>query len=220
MIAVFYPLSSSLNHRRAFGTATAHGLLMEKGKRVAIYGRVSTGEQSVDMQVSELTDYAQNRGWLIVDQYLDCGVSGSKESRPALNRLMNDARQRKFDILLVCKIDRFGRSLKHVVNSLAELESLGVAFVSLRDSLDLSSPAGRLMAQLLGAISEFERSLITERVRAGIRNARNKGRRLGRPRLEVDKGRIARLRSNGAIDCSASRSVGIFSCFVMRAAIG
>jgi len=156
---------------------------MEKGNRVAIYGRVSTGEQSVDMQVSELTDYAQNRGWLIVDRYLDCGVSGSKESRPALNRLMNDARQRKFDILLVWKIDRFGRSLKHLVNSLAELEEVGVAFVSLRDSLDLSSPAGRLMAQLLGAISEIERSLITERVRAGIRNGRSKGRRLGRPRL-------------------------------------
>ena len=155
---------------------------MEKGKRVAIYGRVSTADQSVDMQASELTDYALNRGWQIVDRYLDCGVSGSKESRPALNRLMNDARQRKFDILLVWKIDRFGRSLKHLVNSLAELENVGVAFVSLRDSLDLSSPAGRLMAQLLGAISEFERSLITERVRAGIRNARAKGRRLGRPR--------------------------------------
>jgi DNA invertase Pin-like site-specific DNA recombinase len=190
---------------------------MEKGKRVAIYGRVSTGEQSVDMQVSELTDYALNRGWLIVDQYLDCGVSGSKESRPALNRLMNDARQRKFDILLVWKIDRFGRSLKHLVNSLAELESVGVAFVSLRDSLDLSSPAGRLMAQLLGAISEFERSLITERVRAGIRNARSKGRRLGRPRLEVDNGRIARLRSNGASLRAISEQLGVSLGTVHRA---
>jgi len=97
-------------------------------------------------------------------EYLDEGVSGSRESRPALNRLMNDAKQRKFDILLVWKIDRFGRSLKHLVNSLAELESIGIAFVSFRDSLDLSSAAGRLMAQLLGAISEFESSLITERV--------------------------------------------------------
>lgn len=182
---------------------------MEKGNRVAIYGRVSTGEQSADMQVSELTDYALNRGWQIVDRYLDCGVSGSKESRPALNRLMNDARQRKFDILLVWKIDRFGRSLKHLVNSLAELENVGVAFVSLRDSLDLSSPAGRLMAQLLGAISEFERSLITERVRAGIRNARAKGRRLGRPPLEVDQARIARLRANGASLRAISDQLGI-----------
>jgi DNA invertase Pin-like site-specific DNA recombinase len=153
---------------------------MEKGNRVAIYGRVSTGEQSVDMQVSELTDYAQNRGWLIVDRYLDCGVSGSKESRPALNRLMNDARQRKFDILLVWKIDRFGRSLKHLVNSLAELENVGVAFISLRDSLDLSSPAGRLMAQLLGAISEFERSLIAESVRAGLQECQAQRQTVGK----------------------------------------
>src|SRR5215470_7238909 len=123
----------------------------QQQKRAVIYGRVSTEEQSVDMQVSELTDYAERRGWLLVGQYLDRGVSGSKESRPALNQLMNDARQRRFDILLVWKIDRFGRSLKHLVNSLAELEDLGIAFVSLRDSLDLSSPAGRLMAQLLGA---------------------------------------------------------------------
>ena len=190
---------------------------MEKPKRIAIYGRVSTGEQNVEMQVSELTDYANNRGWIIVDRYLDCGVSGSKESRPALNRLMNDARQRKFDILLVWKIDRFGRSLKHLVNSLAELENVGVAFVSLRDSLDLSSPAGRLMAQLLGAISEFERSLITERVRAGIRNARNKGRKLGRPRLEVDHGRIVRLRSNGASLRAISDQLGVSLGSVHRA---
>jgi DNA invertase Pin-like site-specific DNA recombinase len=122
---------------------------------------------------------------------------------------MTDARQRKFDILLVWKIDRFGRSLKHLVNSLAELESVGVAFVSLRDSLDLSSPAGRLMAQLLGAISEFERSLITERVRAGIRNARNRGRRLGRPRLDVDHIRISRLRASGTSLRGISEQLGI-----------
>ena len=117
--------------------------------RVAIYGRVSTDGQSVDLQVNELREYVAKRNWVIVEEYLDV-ISGSKESRPALNRLMADARQRKFDILLVWKIDRFGRSLKHLVNSLAELENVGVAFVSLRDSLDLSSPAGRLMAQLLG----------------------------------------------------------------------
>ena len=187
------------------------------GTRVAIYCRVSTDGQSVDLQVNDLQEYATRRGWQIIEQYLDVGVSGSKESRPALNRLMNDARQRKFDILLVWKIDRFGRSLKHLVNSLAELESVGVAFVSLRDSLDLSSPAGRLMAQLLGAIGEFERSLITERVRAGIRNARNKGRRLGRPRLEVDGGRIARLRAAGTPLRAISKQLGISVGSVHRA---
>jgi putative DNA-invertase from lambdoid prophage Rac len=182
---------------------------MKKGNRVAIYGRVSTGEQSVDMQVSDPTDYAQNRGWIIVDRYLDCGVSGSKESRPALNRLMNDARQRKFDVLLVWKIDRFGRSLKHLVNSLAELESVGVAFVSLRDSLDLSSPAGRLMAHLLGAISEFERSLIAERVRAGLQNAKRRGKRLGRPHLAVDLAKVASLRDSGALWRTISKQMGL-----------
>jgi DNA invertase Pin-like site-specific DNA recombinase len=185
--------------------------------RVAIYGRVSTDGQSVDLQVNELREYAARRNWHIVEEYLDVGVSGTKESRPALNRLMTDARQRKFDILLVWKIDRFGRSLKHLVNSLAELENVGVAFVSLRDSLDLSSPAGRLMAQLLGAISEFERSLITERVRAGIRNARNRGRRLGRPRLEIDQARISRLRANGASLRGISEQLGISLGSVHRA---
>jgi DNA invertase Pin-like site-specific DNA recombinase len=189
-----------------------------KTERVALYARVSTlVGQSPEMQLVELREYAGRRGWLVVEEYVDHGVSGTKESRPALNRLMADARQRKFDILFVWKIDRFGRSLKHLVNSLAELESMGVAFVSLRDSLDLSSPAGRLMAQLLGAISEFERSLITERVRAGIRNARNKGRRLGRPRLEVDNGRIARLRANGASLRAISEQLGISVGSVHRA---
>ncbi len=187
-----------------------------KDNRVVIYGRVSTEHQSVDVQLVELRDYVARRGWQLVAEYVD-HVSGAKESRPSLNRMMSDARQRKFDILLVWKIDRFGRSLKHLVNSLAELESVGVAFVSLRDSLDLSSPAGRLMAQLLGAISEFERSLITERVRAGIRNARNKGRRLGRPPLEVDSGRIARLRAAGTSLRAISKQLGISLGSVHRA---
>ncbi len=122
---------------------------------------------------------------------------------------MNDARQRKFDVLLVWKIDRFGRSLKHLVNSLAELESVGVAFVSLRDSLDLSSPAGRLMAQLLGAISEFERSLIAERVRAGLQNAKRRGKRLGRPHLAVDLAKVASLRDSGASWRTISKQMGL-----------
>lgn len=113
-----------------------------RANRVALYGRVSTDGQRVDLQVNELREYADRRDWRIIEEYLDVGVSGSKKSRTALNRLMSDARQRKFDVVLVWKIDRFGRSLKHLVNSLAELESQGVAFVSLRDSLDLSSPPG------------------------------------------------------------------------------
>jgi DNA invertase Pin-like site-specific DNA recombinase len=191
--------------------------MKSKLNTVAIYCRVSTDGQSVDLQVNELREYAIKREWRVFEEYLDVGFSGAKESRPALNRLMADARQRKFDILLVWKIDRFGRSLKHLVNSLAELETVGVHFVSFRDSLDLSSPAGRLMAQLLGAISEFERTLITERVRAGIRNARSKGRRLGRPRIEVDSGRVARLKASGASLRAISKQLGISVGSVHRA---
>src|SRR5882672_2286022 len=115
------------------------------------------------MQLVELREYAARRGWQVFQEYVDHGVSGAKESRPALNRLMNDARQRKFDIVSVWRIDRYGRSLRHLVNSLADLESVGVVFVSLRDSIDLTSASGKLMAQLL-AMAEFERSLIQERV--------------------------------------------------------
>jgi DNA invertase Pin-like site-specific DNA recombinase len=186
---------------------------MSSSSRVGLYARVSTlAGQSPEMQLVELREYATRRGWLVIEEYVDHGVSGAKESRPALNRLMADAKQRRFDLVAVWKIDRFGRSLKHLVNALAELESLGVAFVSLKDSLDLTTASGRLLFQLVAAMAEFERSLIQERVRAGIRNARAKGRRLGRPRLDVNHGRIGRLRANGAslraISKQLSMSVG------------
>jgi DNA invertase Pin-like site-specific DNA recombinase len=111
---------------------------------------------------------------------------------------MADASQRKFDAVLVWKLDRFGRSLRHLVNALAELEALGLTFISLRDNLDLSTPSGRLMFQIIGAMAEFERSLIQERVRAGLRNARAKGKRLGRPRADVNETQVADLRHLGA----------------------
>ena len=133
------------------------------------------------MQTRELEEYCQRRGWQVAGCYVDTGVSGSKESRPELNRLRTDAHQRRFDAVLVWKLDRFGRSLRHLVNALAEFESLGISFVSLRDNLDLSTPSGRLMFQIIGAMAEFERSLIVERVKAGMRNARAKGKRIGRP---------------------------------------
>jgi DNA invertase Pin-like site-specific DNA recombinase len=156
--------------------------------RVALYARVSTlnGHQDPEMQLSELREYATRRGLTIHEEYVDQGVSGSKESRPALNRLMTDAQKCKFDAILVWKIDRFGRSLKHLVNSLADLGAYGITFISLRDNLDLSTPSGRLMFQIIGAMAEFERALIQERVRAGLRNAKAKGKRIGRPRQPVD----------------------------------
>jgi DNA invertase Pin-like site-specific DNA recombinase len=166
--------------------------------QVALYARVSTlNNQDPEMQLAELREYAGRRGWEIIEEFTDQGVSGCKESRPALNRLMADACRRRFDAVLVWKIDRFGRSLKHLVNALAELAALGVAFISLRDNLDLSTPSGRLMFQIIGAMAEFERALIQERVRAGLRNARNKGKKLGRPRVTVDASKIAFLRTQG-----------------------
>jgi len=167
--------------------------------RVALYARVSTlNGQHPEMQLSELREYGARRGWQIVGEYVDEGISGSRERRPQLDRLMADAHRRKFDLIGVWKIDRFGRSLKHLVNALADLDAYGVAFVSLRDNIDLSTPSGRLMFQIIGAMAEFERSLIQERVRAGLRNAVARGVRLGRPKRTVDADQIARLRASGA----------------------
>jgi DNA invertase Pin-like site-specific DNA recombinase len=167
--------------------------------RVAIYARVSTTNHGQDsgLQTRDMHQFAEARGWKLVDEYVDSGVSGSTDSRPELNRLMADAKRRKFDVVLVWKLDRFGRSLRHLVNALAEFESLGIAFVSLSDNLDLSTASGRLMFQIIGAMAEFERALIQERIRAGLRNARAKGVRLGRPKTFVDEARIEYLRSQG-----------------------
>jgi DNA invertase Pin-like site-specific DNA recombinase len=178
--------------------------------RVAIYARVSTlNGQDPEMQLREMREYAVRRGWELAGEYIDHGVSGAKESRPELNRLMQDARQRRFDAVAVWKLDRFARSLKMLVVSLAELEALGVAFVSLRDNLDLSTPTGRLMFQVVGAMAEFERALIQGRVRAGIRNARAKGKALGRPRRVVDGNAIAELKSQGMSTRKIARTLGV-----------
>ena len=177
--------------------------------RVAIYARVSTTVQDAGLQTRELRQFAEARGWKLADEYIDAGVSGAKDSRPELNRLMVDAKRRRFDAVLVWKLDRFGRSLRHLVNALAEFESLGIAFVSLSDNLDLSTASGRLMFNIIGAMAEFERALIQERVRAGIRNARAKGRRIGRPRLAVDAIRIADLRALGLSWRTIERELGI-----------
>jgi DNA invertase Pin-like site-specific DNA recombinase len=158
----------------------------------------SGGHQDPDMQLRELREYCERRGWQITETYTDAGVSGSKDSRPALNRLMADAHRRRFDAVLVWKLDRFGRSLRHLVNALADFEALGIAFVSLRDNLDLSTPSGRLMFQIIGAMAEFERALIQERVRAGLRNARAKGKRIGRPRAGITESQVAALRAQRA----------------------
>ncbi len=186
--------------------------------RVALYARVSTlNNQDPEMQLTELREYATRRGWQVSQEYVDHGVSGSQESRPALNLLMSDAKRRRFDAILVWKIDRFGRSLKHLVNALAELAALGIAFVSLRDNLDLSTPSGRLMFQIIGAMAEFERALIQERVRAGIRNAKAKGIRVGRPRVVLDASQIADLRAQGRSWGQIQNEIGVSKGTAQRA---
>src|SRR5437588_4262498 len=188
---------------------------------VALYARVSTlNNQDPEMQLAELREYAARRGWQIIEEFTDQGVSGCKESRPALNRLMADACRRRFDAVLVWKIDRFGTSPKHMVNALNELAALGVAFISLRDNLDLSTPSGRLMFQIIGAMAEFERALIQERVRAGLRNARAKGRILGRPRVIVDASRIAALRAQGRSWSQVGSELGVSKGTAQRAVAG
>jgi DNA invertase Pin-like site-specific DNA recombinase len=178
--------------------------------RVALYARVSTsnGHQDPEMQLRELREYAERRGLTTVGEYVD-RMTGSKESRPALNRLMIDAARRTFDAVLVWRLDRFGRSLRHLVNALAELEALGLSFISLRDNLDLGTPSGRLMFQIIGAMAEFERALIQERVKAGLRNARAKGKKLGRPRTAVDESRVQALRDSGTSWRAIAGQLGI-----------
>lgn len=185
--------------------------------RVAIYARVSTlKDQNPEMQLRELREFAGHRGWEIVDLYTD-RASGSKDSRPELNRMMADAHQCRFDAVLVWKIDRFGRSLKHLVNAIADLSAYNVAFVSLRDNIDLSTPAGRLMFQIIGAMAEFERSLIQERVRAGLRNARAKGKKLGRPTANVDGTQVLGMRAQGLSWRAIASQMGVGLGTVIRA---
>src|SRR6516164_2594265 len=178
--------------------------------RAAIYARVSTRDkgQDADLQLRELREYAQQRGWTVTSEYLDEGISGSKDSRPELNRLMLDAKQRRIDYVLVWKLDRFGRSLKHLVNALAELEALSVSFVSLRDAFDLTTPAGRLMFGVVAAMAEFERDLIRERVKAGIANARAKGRRVGRQPIVIDRAKLTAMRSSGHTIRAIAQTLG------------
>ena len=167
--------------------------------RAAIYARVSTSNhgQDIGMQTRELRLFCEARGWQIAGEYLDEGISGTKDSRPELNRLMADAHKRRFDVVAVWRFDRFARSVSHLLRALETFNALGIAFVSLSEQMDTTTPAGKMVFTVLGAVAELERSLIVERVRAGLRNARAKGKTLGRPRTTVDAARIGRLRSQG-----------------------
>jgi len=149
--------------------------------RSAIYARVSTFDQEPENQLAEIRRYAEARGWTSVE-YVDRGISGAKDRRPALDALLKDARRRRFDALVVWRLDRLGRNLRHLITLLEELQALGIPFVSLNEGIDATTPAGKLQMHILGAIAEFERARIVERVKAGLRRARAQGKRLGRPR--------------------------------------
>jgi len=178
--------------------------------KVGVYARVSTvgHGQSCDMQLLELRHYAAARGWEIAGEYVDVGVSGTKERRPELDRLMADAHRRRFDAVIVWKFDRFARSVSHLLRALETFRALGIEFVSFTEQMDTSTPVGQMIFTVLGAVSALERGLIVERVKAGLRNARAKGKRLGRPCVIVDRSRIAALRARGCSWRTIARQVG------------
>ena len=174
--------------------------------RAALYARVSTTDQTTENQVLELRRYAEARGWTTAE-YLDEGISGSKDRRPALDRLLTDARRRRFDVLLVWRLDRLGRDLKHLVMTLDELAALGIAFTSLNEGIDTGTPAGRLQLHLLAAIAEFERARIVERVRAGIARARKHGTRIGRRPTTFTDGDLERTAHLSVRDAAKALNV-------------
>lgn len=169
---------------------------MKQETRVGIYTRVSTAEQSTEGQKHELKEYARRRGWRIQKIYSDT-ISGTKSTRPALDEMLKDAKQRKFDCALVWRIDRMGRSVSHLLEVMELFRTLGIEFISLNESIDTSTPAGKMVFVVLAAVAELERSITVERVRMGLQNARRRGVKLGRPAIkrlseeEVQKIRVA-----------------------------
>jgi DNA invertase Pin-like site-specific DNA recombinase len=172
------------------------------------------------MQTRESEEYCERRGWSVAEEYVDVGISGSKEDRTELNRLMADAHRRRFDAVVVWKFDRFARSVSHLLRALETFKALGIDFVSLSEQVDTSTPTGKMVFTVLGAVAELERSLIAERVRAGIRNARAKGKRLGRPPIAVDAARIAALRAQRYSWSTICRETGVGKGTAQRAFYG
>jgi len=196
--------------------ARSHGTV-----RAALYARVSTlNGQDPELQLRELREYALRRGWKIMGEFVDSGVSGAKDSRPELNRLMADAHKHRFDVVCVWKFDRFARSVSHLLRALETFKALGIEFCSFSEQMDTLTPSGRMIFTVLGAVAELKRSLIAERVRAGLRNARAKGKRLGRPRADVSGSRIRELLVAGQTMEQVGSTLGISAATVYRRARG
>jgi len=185
--------------------------------RIALYCRVSTSDQSNDSQLLDLRRYVSERGWQTFREYCDNGISGTKDSRPALNELMNDAKKRKFDAVLVWRFDRFARSTRHLINALEEFKNLGIDFVSYQENIDTSSPLGSAIFTIISAVAQLERDIIAERVKAGLRNAVEAGKQLGRPRgTSLDVEAIHRLKGEGLSVREIAKQVGTSKTTVSR----
>ena len=179
--------------------------------RVALYARVSTKNngQDPETQLRDLRRYVAERQWHLYREYCDNGISGTKDSRPALDELMDAARKRRFDMVLVWRFDRFARSTKHLILALEEFKNLGIDFVSYQENIDTSSPLGSAIFTIISAVAQLERDIIAERVKAGLRRAKERGKRIGRPKISVNEAAIRRLRAGGHSLREIAQQVGI-----------
>lgn len=184
----------------------------------AIYARVSTTDQNCEMQLRDLREYCQRRGWPVHGEYVDTGFSGTKVSRPALDRLMRDARARKIDCVVVWKLDRWGRSLAHCLESIGELRGLGIRWIATTQNLDTdeSNPMSRAMLGMMAVFAEFEREMIRERVKAGMNTAKVRGKHCGRPKSVFDRTKATDLRTKGFSLRSIARQLGVSKGTVER----
>lgn len=180
-------------------------------KRIALYARISTKQhgQNTETQLIPLREYANSRGLSVYSEYVDAGISGSKDSRPQLDRMMKDAQSRKFDAVLVARFDRFARSTRHLVVALEEFKALGIHFISLNESIDTSTPMGKMIFTVISAVAELERSIIQERIMAGLARARKQKKQLGRPRRVFDRHKAIALHREGKSIRDIASALGI-----------
>ncbi len=190
--------------------------------RVALYARVSTKNngQDPETQLIALREYSKARGFAVFHEYVDVGISGAKEKRPALNELMDHARKRRFDAVLVARFDRFARSTRHLVLAMDEFNALGVDFISLSESVDTSTPMGKMVYTVIAAVAELERSLIRERVIMGLQRAKAQGKRIGRPAVQLDSEEMQALKDKGFSYRAIARQLGVSHPTVLAALNG
>ena len=176
--------------------------------KIAIYARVSSDDQKTDLQLDAIRSYSENRELSVFKEYVD-RISGAKADRPALNELLADARRKRFDVVVVWKIDRLGRSVPHLLSVLTELQALGIGFVSLQEALDTKTPAGRMVFTFLEAVAEFERAIIAERVKAGMSAAKKRGKHCGRPQMCINEIEIQSMKEQGMSLRKIAKSLGV-----------